>query len=136
MNHAPLTYRFERRMHKRSVCGFRSIHTWLTYSETQSKVYCLYCRSAYLKQLLTCSTKADKAFTVQGFSNWRKAKSRFCSHENSLTHCEACMKIAAIEGLTIITQINSQNSSITETLLVQLSSLCYLTKKGLAIRGH
>ena len=115
-------------------------HTWLTYCETQSKVYCFYCRSAYLKQLLTFSTKADKAFTVQGFSNWKKAKSRFRSHEKSLTHREACMKIAAIEGPTIITQINSQLKKEQQhhrnMLLVQLSSLRYLTKQGLAIRGH
>ena len=77
VNCPAITYKSQKGRYGRSICGvWFHEYSLLTYCESQAKVYCFYCRSARLKHLITFSTKADRAFTVQGFSNW-KAKSRF-----------------------------------------------------------
>lgn len=43
--------------------------SWITLCLTIKKVFCLYCRYAYLHNLFTFSKSADKAFSTSGFNN-------------------------------------------------------------------
>ena len=76
----------------------------------------------------------------RGFNNWKKAKEKFRDHEQSHSHSEACVKIAALKQPSVAAQMSSKvlmDQEKHRTLLLrQLDSLQYLTRQGLAIRGH
>ena len=83
----------------------------------------------------------DKAFTESGFKNWLKAIEKSKAHEPSNIHVdEARMKWIARDKPTIAVELSSQVVKIQklrrEGLLVQLRAILYLTRQGIAIRGH
>ena len=82
--------------------------------------------------------KAENAFTKVGFCNWKKASQCFVKHENSHAHSEACMKIHSKTNVaTLLSEACRKEQSVrAEMLLKQLSSLKFLLRQGLAIRGH
>ena len=69
-------------------------YPWLPRSlcTTKKKAYCFYCRNAVQQGLLTFSSKAEEAFSRNGFNNWRKALENFEVHAHSLARGEATMK--------------------------------------------
>lgn len=75
-----------------------------------------------------------------GLSNWKKAIERFEHHSQSSLHREAVMKMELAKQPDVITQLNSQHKKDQAVnrnmLLIMLSSLKYLLRQGLAIRGH
>ena len=115
-------------------------HSWLTFCVSRKKVFCFYCHAAVSKHLLMFSTKADSAFISNGFNNWKKVKDRFRNHEKSHTHMEACAAYAALQQPSIAAQLSHQTSQEQNQrrvlLLKQLSSLKYLVRQELALRGH
>ena len=115
-------------------------YPWLTVCTTKKKVYCTYCKFANKRGLITFSKNANPAFTVDGFNNWKKAKSKFNSHDASLTHKEAKMKWLSLQKPSLPEQIHTQTmrlqNSRRNALLKQLSFLRYLLRQGLAVRGH
>ena len=50
------------------------------------KAFCFYCRFSTSRKLVTFSSKAEEAFTVTGFSNWKKAVQKFNEHEKVAMH--------------------------------------------------
>ena len=112
-------------------------HTWLTFCVSRKKVFCFYCRAAASKHLLTFSSSA---FISSGFNNWKKAKDRFRNREQSHTHMEACEAYTALQQPSIAAQLSRQTSQEQNQhrilLLKHLSSLKYLIRQGLALRGH
>ena len=48
------------------------------------------------RNLIVFSTKADNAFTIEGFCNWKKATEMFNLHEQSHAHREAAWKYSFI----------------------------------------
>ncbi|KAL5497572.1 hypothetical protein EMCRGX_G014068 [Ephydatia muelleri] len=88
----------------------------------------------------SCS-KADGAFSIEGFSNWKKALEKFADHERCQAHKEACIKFNAImkqksvdEQLKLVAQ--KEQIERRQMFLTLLSSLRYLLRQGLAVRGH
>lgn len=61
-------------------------------------------------------------------------------HEKTEYHKEAVLKLTTMQGPSIIAQLNSETRRTQATrrnmLLKQLSSLKYLLRQGLPIRGH
>lgn len=114
--------------------------TWLTVCMTSKKVYCLYCRYAVQHKMITFIKTGEKAFTENGFINWRKAMEKFRSHECSHTHKEALMKWNTRETPTIAAELSSQllkqQQLRREGLVLQLRAILYLARQGIAIRGH
>ena len=53
------------------------------------RVYCYYCQESYKSKLAVISTKAEPAFTISGFSNWKKTTISFKEHERSRAHAVA-----------------------------------------------
>ena len=122
----------------RSLCSsWFSEYPWLTYCTTKRKVFCFYCRKAYKTKVLTFSKKSDQAFIGIGYDNWKKAKARFKSHQRSHTHTEAIVKLKVTEQPSVISQLVSSSLRDKEQRRkMQLSSLRYLARQGLAVRGH
>ena len=126
---------------------FRSLNTkwykdypWIHLCATEKKIFCFYCLQCYKKGLLTMTKKYENAFMVDGFNNWKKATERFERHQLSECHKEAQLKLTSLVGPSIIAQLNDQASKTQAEnrtmLLKQLSSLSFLLRQGLAIRGH
>ena len=114
---------------------------WLDYSPTEDKVYCATCKTCDSMQLFSFSTKRDEAFTGVGYSNWKKAIQRFHSHESAFAHREAVMKVGhAARGTNVSSQLSSAKAKdmihARDSLLQIASSLRYLCRQGLAVRGH
>ena len=94
-----------------------------------------------IKKGMSCFTKKyETTFIKDGFSNWKKAYECFNHHESSECHREAQLKIRSMKAPCIATQLSSQVNSTQarnkKMLLKQLSSLRFLLREGLAIRGH
>ena len=117
-----------------------SIYPWLTACATTKKVYCLYCRYGYFRNMLQLVKTGDKAFTSLGFNNWKKALEKFKAHELSHAHKEAKLKWIAKGKETVATQLSSQlqqeQRMRRDVLLFQLKALRFLCCQGIAIRGH
>ena len=82
----------------------------------------------------------EKAFAETGFQNWRKAIDKFRAHEGSHFHREAKLKWMAREQPTIEAQLSSHLAQLQlirrNGLLSQLRAIVYLTRQGIAVRGH
>ena len=114
--------------------------TRLTVCTSSKKVYCLYCRYAVQHNMIKFIKTGEKAFTQNGFQKWRKAIEKFKAHETSHTHKEAMMKWSARYKPTIAAELSSQLLKLQqlrrEGLLMQLRAILFLTRQGIAIRGH
>ena len=115
-------------------------HKWLTFCVTRNLVFCFYCRLAATRGLLSFSKNASDAFVSKGFNNWKKAKERFREHEQSHAHSEACVKISALKQPSVAAQLSTKvlldQEKHRNLLLKQLDCLQYLTRQGIAVRGH
>lgn len=102
---------------------------------------CSYCSSCHKRGLLTEKVAGGgDAFLTTGFDNWKKAQEYFIQHEKSVIHREAVLKLELMKQPTVISQLSSQakqdQTQNRDMLLKQLSSLRYLLRQGLTIRGH
>ena len=117
-----------------------STFPWLTVCVTRGKAFCALCRYCSEKNLLGLSKKGDNAFILTGFDNWKKAHERFNIHSLSDTHKEAVLKIELSKQESVHSLMNKQamveQKLRQQMLLKQLSSLKYLLRQGLAVRGH
>ena len=117
-----------------------SSFNWLSYCLTHNKVFCYYCRTATASRLVTFSKKSNDAFVSVGFDNWKKALKRFREHEVSHMHTESYMKLKSLQRDSIANQLCNLKATgqkcNREMLFKVLSSLKYLLRQGLPIRGH
>ena len=115
-------------------------YPWLTLCTTKYKVYCTYCRYYSRKGLLGLAKKGEDSFTDNGFDNWKKAHERFSQHAQSSLHKEAVLKIEQLKPDSVHTLLCrhalSDQKLHRDMLLKQLSTLRYLLRQGMAIRGH
>ena len=113
---------------------------WLTYCTTRNVTFCFYCRKMNQQGCITYSKKSEDAFVSSGFSNWKKANKKFKEHEKSHCHPEACMKYEALKRPSVVSLVNTAVKEEQQRrrcmLLKQLSSLRFLLRQGLAVRGH
>ena len=92
--------------------------------------------------LISFSKNSNPAFVSDGFSNWKKAKENFSSHESSLAHKnkEAVMKWQSEGRPSLPEQFNTETLRLQHIrrngLLTQLSGLRFLLQQGLALCGH
>ena len=114
--------------------------SWLTFCLSQQKAFCFYCRKAAATGILFSTTRADSTLITKGFNNWKKAQEKFRAHEKSQIHREACLKVSLAKQPSVTTQLSLQVARDQqwhrEMLIKEISSLRYLLRQGLAIRGH
>ena len=59
---------------------------WLHFHSDIGGVICFTCAKAARTNLADMARCADVAFTVKGFSNWKKAIEKFTAHQKTSTH--------------------------------------------------
>ena len=99
-------------------------------------VYCHQCKLA--TDMNVRSSKADPAFSTEGFSNWKKAINRFKEHERSHAH-QHVVAAHISRQIPINQQLEKQPTKTQQnrrcSLLKQISALRYLVRQGLAVRN-
>ena len=81
---------------------------WLSFCTTRNRVFCFYCRSCFHNKELSFSKCLDSTFTIDGYKNWKKARCKFESHENSDCHIEAIYKFKTRSSAGVDVQLNDQ----------------------------
>ena len=114
-------------------------YPWITLCATSNLVFCYYCRKIKQKGLSTLSSKQEKAFTVDGFGNWKKALQRFKEHESSQGHKESMEKHILMRQPSVASQLTTQlktSQALHRRLLEkEISSIKYLLRQGMPLRG-
>ena len=115
---------------------------WASYCLTKGTIACFYCRKASNMGLLTFSYhKMEKAFCDGDFCNWKKCLEKLHKHGCSHCHSESVEKVESLKnpqlnvGALLDQEYKLDQEMHRAMLLRQLSSLQYLTRQGLAIRG-
>lgn len=102
--------------------------------------FCHVCLVAFKEGKLKSNT-IDKAFIVNGFSNWKDVSVAFRKHDPSSCHRESVLKVLTLPkttediGETLSTQHNKHKTNNRDCLLKILSSLRFLGRQGQPIRG-
>ena len=82
---------------------------------------------------------SDSAFISSGFNNWKKALQQFEQHAQCNAHKESLLRIELMEQPTILSQLNTQlkkdQAAQRDLLVITLTSLQYLVRQGLPVRG-
>ncbi|XP_058726984.1 uncharacterized protein LOC131598392 [Vicia villosa] len=119
---------------------FLEFGNWLEYSVSKDAVFCLCC---YLMRSDIGEQKSSDAFSIDGFSNWKK-KERLdihvgnfnSAHNQAWRSCEALMN----QKQHIEVAISKQSDLMKREYRIHLTSVIdcirYLLKQGLAFRGH
>ena len=116
-------------------------YPWLHYQEGNDNVLCFYCMVAD-KRGLPVSCNKDDALSKTGFNNWKKALERFEKHQNTTSHRDAVDLVVKIPSTTkdvgemLSAGLASQKAESRKVLLTILSSIRYLGRQGLAMRGR
>ena len=124
---------------KRSFCSsWYAKYPWLHYQESSDSVLCFYCHVAERRHL-PVSLNKDDAFTKMGFINWKKAIERFNKHEKTVSHHQAVEKIPRTSGNVgdmLSSDYKNQKPENREMLQIILSSIRFLSRQGLSLRGR
>ena len=90
--------------------------------------------------MLGLATKGEDNFIDTGFDIWKKAHERFSVHAQSGHHKEAVFKAEQLKhdsvDALLCRQAMVDQKLHRQMLLTQLSTLRYLLRQGMAVRGH
>ena len=90
--------------------------------------------------MLGLATKGEDNFIDTGFDNWKKAHERFSVHAQSGHHKEAVFKAEQLKHDSVDAHLCRQamvdQKLHRQMLLTHLSTLRYLLRQGMAVRGH
>ena len=113
-------------------------YPWLVLCMTKLKAFCHLCKYCTKNKLL--EHPSDSAFVSLGYDNWKRALERFQRHADCLSHKEAAKKVMQIQRPGIDCLLDGQCLKSQQLhrrmLYTVLSSLRFLVRQGLAIRGH
>ncbi len=90
---------------------------------------------------LTCST-GETTFSKAGFTNWKKALEKFDKHQSTSSHRESVELLVTIPSNTkdvgeMLSKAHAEQKAENRRMLKMiLSSIRYLGRQGLALRGH
>ena len=114
---------------------------WLVICNTTANGYCHICRDHAIRNNLPSFSKCGKtSFTTSGFTNWRKRKEKFATHQQSEFHREYLLKTTQLtDAPSVYTQV-TDNLKKTQTLrrdclLEHLDCIRLLARNGLALRN-
>ena len=117
---------------------------WLLIRHDVDGVLCRPCVEANLRHLMNDSVadgRQDKSFIQTGYSDWKHAIAKFGKHEQSISHKFACLQLAQSRaGVQIAAKLNdqlvSEQALAKKALAVLLSSVIYLARQVIPLRGH
>jgi hypothetical protein len=115
--------------------------SWLDWDQLSGRVLCHPCRVVNQMGIRLLSKNADPTFSTSGFCTWKDAVRRFDKHAFSKAHMESVRKLQDhLKGVNVAAQLNqqlsSEHSQNYQALMHILSTLKFLCRQGLAIRGH
>jgi hypothetical protein len=116
-------------------------YPWLHYQASLSGVLCFFCEKAERLGLFQLSRNREDAFITTGFRNWKKALQRFQEHAQSRSHQFAVERVAHHQAAQPVecqlsTQRDAEQREARCCLKVIFTSIQYLARQGLALRGH
>jgi len=111
-----------------------SKYPWLHFSVTLQRILCFYCSRAPVSP----DSHPEPAFITKGFRNWRKAIEKFDTHQVSDFHRSAVNQGQANTSVSaLLVKGNKDRQSFARRMLLMLmTSLRFLARQGLAVRGH
>ena len=90
--------------------------------------------------MMNLATKVESAFVSIGFTNWKKAIEKFQYHQKCSSHNHAVTQLLHSRGPIITARLCEEKaveqSNARVALLRIMSSVQYLARQGLALRGH
>ena len=110
---------------------------WLHFDVARDAVRCFTCCKAVKDGRAKITGQAEGSFLVNGFTNWKDATTKFTKHENSDFHkvCARALSSTVDIGDMLNKQAVTEKQANREYLLKVLSSVCFLARQGLALRG-
>lgn len=126
---------------------FYKKYSWLEYSKTKDKVFCFVCRQFSTNIPGGSSSDRDKdVFIKEGNQNWKKLNEKITKHESSDLHKTCVIKHAewqrlkSSESRDVLDQVISYRQEVVAKnrryLTKIIDILLYLSRQGLAFRGH
>ena len=111
---------------------------FLHYDEVADHVFCHTCMKAFKEKKMKSTKKADPAFVINGYCNWKDATVGFRNHEVSGCHREAVEVIITLPSTTmnIGAQYIKEKELNRKMLIKILSCIQFLARQGLPLRGH
>ena len=117
---------------------------WLLIRHDVDGVLCRSCVEANELHLMIDSVadgRQDRAFIEVGYSDWKHAIDKYNKHQSSASHKFACSQIAQSRlSVQITARLNNQLASdqalARKALGTIISSVIYLARQGIALRGH
>ena len=115
--------------------------SWLHWEEGVNKAFCYICKNVFKLNQLKLSKSVENAFISVGFDNWKRATSAFEQHRRSKCHRESVLKWNHhLKGNGIQAQLDKQagveQKNNLHCLEIIFSSIEYLARQGLPLRGH
>ena len=113
--------------------------SWLHFDPNEGKVYCFKCIKNSKTRNSNRNKSTSKAFTHEGFCNWRKGKEGIKKHGNSKEHRDSIEVFAAMEQTPIDEKLNDQKiiekATNRQCLLKVMDNLRFLAMENIGIRG-
>ena len=99
--------------------------------------FCFVCCKAIKQKKVLITGVAENAFIIDGFNNWKDATRVYSKHEASYFHKQAfdSLKARADVGEMLSSQYAQEKCTNRKYLMQVLSSVRYLARQGLAMRG-
>ena len=108
---------------------------WLHICPARKKALCFYCAKAH--ELGKTTGHQESAFCWTGFSNWKKGRDKFREHAASKAHQDALYASTARPATEVLESAATKDmKTARENLTKIVTSVMFLAKQGLAIRGH
>ncbi|XP_060861856.1 zinc finger MYM-type protein 1-like [Metopolophium dirhodum] len=130
---------FSKQKKRTFLTSWLNKYDWLEHDQINDKAFCKLCKS--MSRLSSNSNNNVSVFILEGFKNWKKVVERFNMHERSELHKTNIVKSSFIKtNANVYAQISdSHKKSMEESRFAFdkiLSSIVFLAKQGVAIRGH
>ena len=112
-------------------------YPWLHFCPVRGKVLCFECaRACELGKDLRFRHE-EPAFSSAGFSNWKKAKQKMSGHARSEMHKHAlALKDEPTISEVVASAEKREQEMARSSLLKIVTSIKFLARQGLALRGH
>ena len=140
----PINFKFPKKRYGKQTRAFQSKwfteFPWLHYNEQNDSVLCFICAQQHEKSNLRTARNKEYAFISEGFSNWKKALTRFKEHQLSECHKTAVENhlIPKAYGNVLERLSNDAKQGIQTNrwcLIKIIGSLRYLARQGQPIQG-
>lgn len=116
-------------------------YSWLHWDVLSQKLFCFICCRAKQRNVFVSHRKLyDPAFIENGFCDWKNAVRAFERHDKCDCHREAVGGLESLSRTSVSAQLDRQlardQQVASKALSVIISTLKYLARQGLAVRGH